>query len=151
MWFTAWNGNKIGRITMKGEITEFSTPSSAAVPAGIAVGSHGAMWFAEQGTSRISKVGTGKGRLVTTSIKGTPTVGSKLTCAVAKASPWIADSTAHVWLRNGSPITGATNRTYRLTGADTRSRVTCRASITFRLPLMQLGAKATPIRVGRAA
>jgi hypothetical protein len=109
------------------------------------------MWFAEQGTSRISKVGTGKGRLVTTSIKGTPTVGSKLTCAVAKASPWIADSTAHVWLRNGSPITGATNRTYRLTGDDTRSRVTCRASITFRSSLMQLGAKATPIRVGRAA
>jgi streptogramin lyase len=151
MWFTEFQGEKIGRITMKGDITEFATPSSAAVPAGIAVGTDGAMWFAEQGTSRISKVGTGKGSLVTTSIKGKPTVRSKLTCAVANASPWIAASTAHVWLRNGSPITGATNRTYRLTGADIRSLITCQASITFRSSLMQLGAKATPIRVGRAA
>ena len=72
---------------MKGDITEFSTRSAAAVPAGSAVGTDGAMWFAEQGTSRISKVGTGNGRLVTTSVNGRLTVGSRLTCASANSSP----------------------------------------------------------------
>jgi streptogramin lyase len=50
---------------------ETSKPAKLAgtAPRGIAAGPDGAMWFAEQGTSRISKVGTGKGRLVTTSIK----------------------------------------------------------------------------------
>ena len=151
MWITEFQGEKIGRITMRGDVTEFATPSSAAVPAGIAVGTDGAMWFAEQGTSWISQVGTGKGRLVTTSVNGRPAVGSRLTCASANASPWIADSTAYTWLRNGSPIPGATKRTHRLTAEDARSLITCQASLTLSPSMLQLGAKATPIRVVRAA
>jgi streptogramin lyase len=146
MWFTEFQGEKIGRITMKGVITEFSTPSAAAVPAGIALGTDGAMWFAEQGTSWISKVGTGKGRLVTASVNGRSTVGSRLTCASANASPWSVASTARVWLRDGVAIPGATGRTYRLTVDDTRSLITCQASVTFSSTLMQLGAKAKPVR-----
>lgn len=78
------------------------------------------------------------------------TIGPKLTCAVANASPWMAASTAHPWLRNGSPITGATNRTYRLTGDDMRSLMTYQASITCSTSLLKLGAKTRPIRVVRA-
>jgi streptogramin lyase len=147
MWFTEFQGEKIGRITMKGDITEFSTPSAAAVPAGIAVGTDGAMWFAEQGTSWISKVGTGKGRLLTTSVKGRSTVGSRLTCSSANASPWNVASTARVWLRDGVPIPGATRRTYRLRIEDDGSLITCQASVTFSSTLIQLGAKAKPNRV----
>ena len=87
MWLTEFQGEKIGRITMKGDIPEFSTPSAAAVPAGIAVGADGAMWFAEQGTAWIFKVGNENGRLVTTSVNGRLTVGSRLTCASANSSP----------------------------------------------------------------
>ena len=109
------------------------------------------MRFAEQGTSWISQVGTGKGRLVTTSVNGRPAVGSRLTCASANASPWIADSTAYRWLRNGSSIPGATKRTHRLTAEDARSLITCQASLTLSPSMLQLGAKATPIRVVHAA
>ena len=87
MWLTEFQGEKIGRITMKGDIPEFSTPGAAAVPAGIAVGADGAMWFAEQGTAWIFKVGNENGRLVTTSVNGRLTVGSRLTCASANSSP----------------------------------------------------------------
>lgn len=124
---------------------------SGSAPWGIAPGPDGAMWFTEQGTSWISQVGTGKGRLVTTSVNGRPAVGSRLTCASANASPWIADSTAYTWLRNGSPIPGATKRTHRLTAEDARSLITCQASLTLSPSMLQLGAKATPIRVVHAA
>ena len=132
---------------MKGDITEFSTRSAAAVPAGIAVGTDGAMWFAEQGTSWISKVGTGNGRLVTTSVNGRSTVSSRLTCSSANSSPWKVASTARVWLRDGVPIPDATGRTYRLRVRDIRSLITCQASVTFDPTLIQLGAKAKPIKV----
>ena len=131
---------------MKGDITEFSTRSAAAVPAGIAVGTDGAMWFAEQGTSRISKVGTGNGRLVTTSVNGRSTVSSRLTCSSANSSPWKVASTARVWLRDGVPIPDATGRTYRLRVRDIGSLITCQASVTFGPTLIQLGAKAKPIK-----
>ena len=132
---------------MRGDITEFSTPSTAAVPAGIAVGTDGAMWFAEQGTSWISKVGIGKGKLLTTSVKGRSTVGSRLTCVSANSSPWSVASTTRVWLRDVVPIPGATKRTYRMRVDDACSPITCQASVTFSSTLIQLGAKAKPIKV----
>lgn len=47
LWFTEPMGDKIGRITTAGVITEFSLPSGSR-PFGIAAGPDGSLWFAEQ-------------------------------------------------------------------------------------------------------
>jgi streptogramin lyase len=48
LWFTEFSVNpKVGRITMAGEITEFSTPRPDATPAGIVAGPDGNLWFTQ--------------------------------------------------------------------------------------------------------
>ncbi len=48
MWFTETCGNKIGRITPTGTITEFPLPNTnASGPRGIAAGPDGNLWFTE--------------------------------------------------------------------------------------------------------
>jgi virginiamycin B lyase len=47
LWFTEWDGNKIGRITTAGTIIEFDLPTANAEPYGITVGPDGALWFVE--------------------------------------------------------------------------------------------------------
>src|SRR5262245_4523867 len=47
LWFTEFAGQKIGRITTGGAITEFSVPPS--FPIGITTGPDGALWFTESG------------------------------------------------------------------------------------------------------
>jgi virginiamycin B lyase len=55
LWFTEIFGNRIGRITPSGQITEFSVPSR---PLDIVAGHDGNLWFTtEGGIGRISTVG----------------------------------------------------------------------------------------------
>lgn len=57
MWFTEQDGNRIGRITPAGVITEFSAGMSAgARPRRLAAGPDGAMWFTEEGLQRIGRI-----------------------------------------------------------------------------------------------
>jgi hypothetical protein len=49
-------GNKIGRITPAGAITEFPIPTSAANPWGIAAGPDGNLWFTEMTRDRIGQI-----------------------------------------------------------------------------------------------
>jgi streptogramin lyase len=51
LWFTEISGNKIGRITTSGAITEFVIPTSGSHPIAIAAGPDGALWFAENGSA----------------------------------------------------------------------------------------------------
>src|SRR5271157_5780166 len=46
LWFTEFNGNKIGRITTAGSIGEYSGLTGSG-PVGIVVGPDGALWFTE--------------------------------------------------------------------------------------------------------
>ncbi len=58
LWFTEENGNRIGRITPGGAITEFTAGLSAgAQPTEITPGP-GGLWFTESGTSRIGLITT---------------------------------------------------------------------------------------------
>ena len=41
------NRNRVGRISVTGNIIEFPLPTAGAVPTGITVGPDGAMWFTE--------------------------------------------------------------------------------------------------------
>jgi streptogramin lyase len=56
LWFTDRRGNQaVGRITPSGVITVFSSPSLSS-PVGIAAGSDGNVWVANQGAGAISRV-----------------------------------------------------------------------------------------------
>ncbi len=59
LWFTEVYGNKIGRITTAGVITEFAIPTANSSPRGIAAGPDGDLWFAEN----YSNLGVGIGRI----------------------------------------------------------------------------------------
>ena len=58
LWFTEYQGNKIGRITTTGQVTEYAIPTSNSSPEGIAAGPDGALWFTEQTGNKIGRITT---------------------------------------------------------------------------------------------
>jgi virginiamycin B lyase len=54
LWFTEYTGNKVGRITVSGVITEFPTPSNK--PMGITAGRDGNLWFTEVSGDKIASI-----------------------------------------------------------------------------------------------
>jgi hypothetical protein len=58
LWFTEYIGNKIGRITTAGVITEFSIPTLGSSPSDITAGADGNLWFTEASGSRIGRITT---------------------------------------------------------------------------------------------
>jgi len=59
LWFTEWEGNKIGRVTTLGTFSEFDLPHPSSAPIWIKAGPDGALWFTEQGGNRIGRITTG--------------------------------------------------------------------------------------------
>jgi virginiamycin B lyase len=63
MWFTEGYGNRVGRVTPGGVVTEFVIPTVDSFPTSIVAGPDGAMWFLETMTvangrvARISMTG----------------------------------------------------------------------------------------------
>jgi virginiamycin B lyase len=53
IWFTEADGNKIGRSTLSGVITELSLPTSSSRPESIAAGPDGNLWFTEAEGNKI--------------------------------------------------------------------------------------------------
>ncbi len=58
LWFTEFDGNKIGRITTAGAITEFTIPTTGSTPYGITAGPDGNLWFAEMNGNKIGRITT---------------------------------------------------------------------------------------------
>src|SRR5262249_58446573 len=62
LWFTEIDGNRIGRITPGGDITEFPLPTNAqgqsSQPVAILVGPDRALWFTMSNASRIGRITT---------------------------------------------------------------------------------------------
>jgi streptogramin lyase len=56
LWFTEYDGNKVGRVTMAGNITEFTLPTPSAEPQGIAAGPDGNVWFTEVAAGQIGRI-----------------------------------------------------------------------------------------------
>jgi streptogramin lyase len=57
LWFTEFNGNKIGRITTEGVITnEYPVPTAGSVPYGITTGPDGNVWFVQQLGNKVGRV-----------------------------------------------------------------------------------------------
>jgi virginiamycin B lyase len=64
IWFTEENGNRIGRITLGGAITEFTQGlSSGALPVEITPGADGRMWFTEPGINKIGAISPSTGQI----------------------------------------------------------------------------------------
>jgi len=57
IWFTEFTGEKLGRMTTSGTITEFSIPGAQSL-VGIAAGADGNIWFTDQFTGKIGHVST---------------------------------------------------------------------------------------------
>ena len=58
MWFTATDGNAIGRITTGGSISGYPLPSALDEPSSIVTGADGALWFTEYFSNRIGRITT---------------------------------------------------------------------------------------------
>src|SRR5581483_10209200 len=58
-WFTENSGNKIGRLTTAGTITEFPIPTPNSGPVGIGRGPNGSLWFTEWLAGRMANVTPG--------------------------------------------------------------------------------------------
>lgn len=56
MWFTEMNADRIGRITSRGEITEFSLPCVGAYPSAITAGPDEALWFTLNQANAIGRI-----------------------------------------------------------------------------------------------
>jgi streptogramin lyase len=58
LWFADFGGNKIGRYTLAGALTEFALPNPDSEPYEITLGRDGALWFTEFNGSRIGRITT---------------------------------------------------------------------------------------------
>ena len=56
MWFTEFEGNKIGRISTAGTITEYGIATSGSDPAHIAAGPDSALWSTESSAGKIGRI-----------------------------------------------------------------------------------------------
>jgi virginiamycin B lyase len=63
MWFTERNVAKVGRIAPDGTITEIPL-TTGALPAGIAAGPDGNVWFTEYGTNMIGDINPSTRKLI---------------------------------------------------------------------------------------
>jgi streptogramin lyase len=58
LWFTELYGNRIGRITTTGIVSEYLIPTPGSYPWGIAPGPDGALWFTENEAAKIGRITT---------------------------------------------------------------------------------------------
>lgn len=56
LWFVEIMGNKIGKITISGEITEYDIPTPNARPHAITAGAETDLWFTEWGANKIGRL-----------------------------------------------------------------------------------------------
>jgi hypothetical protein len=63
-------------------------------------------------------------------VSGTPAVGATLTCSNGTWTGSPAPTFTHLWLRNGSPIAGATGSSYVVQAADQGAGLACRVTAT---------------------
>ena len=99
LWFTEpglslSGGNRIGRLTVRGQVTEFDIPTADAVPLGIVRGKDGNLWFAERQGRAIGRISTG-GQITEFPISGLPEDGvvNGLTMGAPDGEVWFTTGT----------------------------------------------------------
>lgn len=99
LWFNDFGGNKVGRITPQGVVTEFSLPPrpenpSGSGPYGITVGVDGALWFTELMGMRIGRITT-DGRVTEYKLPGVNHVPGEIV-AGGDGALWFTESTQNL-------------------------------------------------------
>jgi streptogramin lyase len=56
LWFVESSANKIGRVSLRGDLTEFDIPTGNSSPAGITRGPDGNVWFTELTGGKIGRI-----------------------------------------------------------------------------------------------
>ena len=99
LWFTEpglslSGGNRIGRLTVRGQLTEFDIPTTDAVPVGIVSGGDGNLWFAERQGRAIGRIST-SGQLTEFPVTGLPEDGviQSLTAGASDGAVWFTTGT----------------------------------------------------------
>jgi virginiamycin B lyase len=91
LWFTEYFGDKIGRVTPAGRITEFPVPTANSRPYGITSGPDGNLWFTEYGAATIGRI-TPSGTITEFQV-GTPT--ELYTITSAAGALWFTEYSAN--------------------------------------------------------
>jgi virginiamycin B lyase len=78
LWFADAGGNKIGRLTTAGAITEFRIKTKSSFPVGITAGPDGNLWFTESQGNNIGRI-TPAGNI--TEFRLLSSCGKYLTCS----------------------------------------------------------------------
>jgi streptogramin lyase len=99
LWFDDFGGNKIGRITPRGVVTEFPLSShpenpKGSGPYGVAVGRDGAVWFTELMGMRIGRI-TVDGRITEYKLPGVNHVPGDIV-AGGDGALWFTESTQNL-------------------------------------------------------
>ena len=158
LWVSEYQASKMARITLAGVITEYATPRPNAGPGLGAAGADGNIWFSVQPArtnaagsvqypGRISRIGTGVGPVLIAKVSGTGAAGSPLTCSYRNTTGWKVDSAKYQWLRNGSAIRGALQRSFTPTSLAKGSSIRCSVSVTYAPTLTQMGSISDGLRI----
>jgi streptogramin lyase/Ca2+-binding RTX toxin-like protein len=95
LWFVEAVGNKVGRITTTGVITEFVIPTAGSLPYGITAGPDGNLWFGEAGANKIGRVNLNHTPIdITEFALPTPGSGPESIAAGTDGNLWFAQSNA---------------------------------------------------------
>jgi len=150
MWFTEFFGDKIGRITPSGQVTEF-TGLGGSTLTGIAAGPDGNLWFTGQGTGNIGLIGAGAAAASVRppSVTGSGQEGTQQVCQGDAWQQWAGKAPSYSafsfdgyqWLRDGSAIAGATGQAYTPTAGDVGHMLSCTVTVTY--PLLNVTSSAT--------
>ncbi len=89
MWFSEHTGNRIGRITADGKITEFPIPTPASQPRAIALGADGNIWIGMFAASKIGRI-TPQGVFAEFAIP-TPDSGPRALAAGPDGNIWFSE------------------------------------------------------------
>jgi sugar lactone lactonase YvrE len=88
LWFTEQSGNRIGRITPHGAITEFANPTPASQPRAIALGADGNIWFGEFAGGKVGRI-TPQGAITEFALP-TPNSGPRALAAGPDGNIWVS-------------------------------------------------------------
>jgi virginiamycin B lyase len=160
LWFTE-NSPTVSQIGQINPVTRavatFPTPTAAARPTGIAAGADGNLWFTETAVGKVGMIGAGAAApsLTPPSVVGPAQPGSQLVCQGETWSTWAGLQPSlsaypfdgYEWLRNGSPIAGATSLSYAPAAADVGQQLSCVVTVTYPLLATTTSAASSPVSV----
>ena len=148
------SGNRIGRITTAGVVTQFTAGITAgSSPNAIAPGPDGNLWFSEATGNRIARIGSGVDVLVRApAVYGAGRVGERALC---DEGAWKADlgigSYGIQWVRDGVDLAGATTGVYTPVAGDEGHQLGCRVAARPASVLAIYSAQSSAIAVGAEA